>query len=94
MAFVEATEMFLINQFFEINFLEIAMKTSEKSLIYIQGFDHNIPFYQYGWNICLHLSRKGLLDVQESYFLVRQRIFLVFSYVSVKRVVVLVFFTS
>ena len=54
----------------------------------------NRPFSRYGCNICLHLSRKGLLDVQGSYFLARLRIFGVFSYVSVKRVVVLVFYTS
>ena len=54
----------------------------------------NRPFSWYGCNICLHLSRKGLLDVQGSYFLTCLRIFGVFSYVAVKRVVVLVFFTS
>ena len=43
----------------------------------------NIPFSQYGCNICLHLSRKGLLDNQGSYFLARLRIFGVFSYVLV-----------
>ena len=52
------------------------------------------PFSRYGFNTCLHLSRKGLLDVQGSYFLACLGIFGVFSYVSVKRVVVLVFFTS
>ena len=43
----------------------------------------NIPFSQYGCNICLHLSCKGLLDNQGSYFLARLRIFGVFSYVLV-----------
>ena len=60
----------------------------------LDQFYNNKPFAQYGYNICLHLSGKGLLDVQGSYFLAHLRIFGVFSYVSVKTVVVFVFSTS
>ena len=57
-------------------------------------FFANRHFFRYGCNICLHISRKELLDVQGPYFLVRLSIFGTFSYLSVKRVGFLLYFPS